>query len=50
MINFYSKLFTESGGWRPIPEGLPMHSIGEEDCRWLEGILRRVRCGRWLNI
>jgi hypothetical protein len=36
MINFYSKLFTESSGWRPVPEGLPMHSIGEEDCRWLE--------------
>jgi hypothetical protein len=36
MIHFYSKLFTESSGWRPVPEGLPMHAIGEEDCRWLE--------------
>jgi hypothetical protein len=36
MIHFYSKLFTKSSGWRPVPEGLPMHSISEEDCRWLE--------------
>jgi hypothetical protein len=36
MINFNFKLFTESGGWRLFPEGLPMHSVGEEDCRWLE--------------
>jgi hypothetical protein len=36
MIQFY--LFTESSGWRPVPEGLPMHSIGEEDCRWLERV------------
>jgi hypothetical protein len=36
MKNFYSKLFTENDGWRPFPEGLPMHSIGEEDCRWLK--------------
>ena len=36
MINFYSKLFVESGVWKPFPKGLPMHSIGEEDCRWLE--------------
>jgi hypothetical protein len=36
MIHFYSKLFTERSGWRPVSEGLPMHAIGEEDCRWLE--------------
>jgi hypothetical protein len=36
MVQFYSMLFTESCGWRLVPEGLSLNSIGEEDCRWLE--------------
>jgi exonuclease III len=36
MVQFYSTLFTENGGWRLTPKGMSLKSIGEEDCRWLE--------------
>ena len=36
MVQFYTNLFTESCGWRPLLEGLSMQSIEEENSRWLE--------------
>jgi hypothetical protein len=36
MVQFYTNLFTESCGCRPLLEGLSIQSIKEEDSRWLE--------------
>jgi hypothetical protein len=36
IVQFYSRLFTDSCRWRPIPEILPLQSIDMEESRWLE--------------
>jgi hypothetical protein len=36
IVQFYSRLFSDSCRWRPIPEILPLQSIDMEESRWLE--------------
>ena len=36
IVNYYSSLYMEPFGWRPLVDGLEFDSISGEDVEWME--------------